>query len=156
VTTRPAADTGPSAASETADHGDAFTLPASPASVSEARHRLCRHLSVTPSTLPLRDDATLVLSELVTNALIHTDSAQITCHFHTTARTLYLAVTDHGNASTTPHLPDHTNHPETPEHGRGLLLVDTLAHTWGTTSHPHDGHTVWALLTADEDSCRGA
>ena len=85
---------------------------------------------------PAVDDALLMLSELVTNAVRHTRTVllvQVTIEDHT----LHVDVTD--DDPTLPAPPD-------PEHdatsGRGLRIVHALAARWGVTSTPED-KTVW-------------
>ncbi|GAA3493731.1 hypothetical protein GCM10019016_009680 [Streptomyces prasinosporus] len=90
----------------------------------------------------LVDDATLIVSELVTNAIQHGDGDQIT--FTMTVRDGFLSLAVHGE---TPCRPVVRNAPEDAECGRGLFLVDCLASvhggTWGTSD---DGTTTWCCL----------
>jgi len=84
-----------------------------------------------------RDDAILMISELVTNAVRHTDEL-LSVHIAMYGDTLRVDVTDD-----CPDLP----FPPDPEHhatgGRGLRIVDDLADRWGITRIPADGKTVW-------------
>ncbi|SCD37876.1 Histidine kinase-like ATPase domain-containing protein [Streptomyces sp. di188] len=93
----------------------------------------------------LVDDATLIVSELVTNALQHGDGGQITMTMTVQAGVLRLAV--HGE---TPGRPVARSAPDDAECGRGLFLVDCLAAahggTWGTD---HNGATTWCTLAVD-------
>lgn len=129
-------------------HRDVFRLPAHGTSVATARRRvgdLLREWGVAP---PIHDDAELVVSELFTNALVHTDSAEITCRVQTTTETVYLAITDQGRGATEPEVRE----PDV-ESGRGLLLVNALAELWGVRSEQGFGRTVWAVLPwADGES----
>lgn len=90
----------------------------------------------------LVDDATLIVSELVTNAIQHSSSAQFTFTMTVRDGFLHLAVNDG-----TPGRPVVRNAPEDAECGRGLFLVDCLASvhggTWGTSD---DGTTTWCCL----------
>ncbi|MFJ9862379.1 ATP-binding protein [Streptomyces albogriseolus] len=90
----------------------------------------------------LVDDAKLIVSELVTNAIQHGDGDQIT--FTMTVRDGFLSLAVHGE---TPGRPVVRNAPEDAECGRGLFLVDCLASvhggTWGTSD---DGTTTWCCL----------
>jgi anti-sigma regulatory factor (Ser/Thr protein kinase) len=137
-------------------HGDAFTLPAHGSGVPQARHHLCTLLTRWAVDPGLRDDAALIISELFTNALIHTDSSQIMCRILAAPHTLYLSITDQGHGPTGPRIrPTHTG-PErdSAESGRGLLLVSALATTWGVATDPAQGRTVWAVLNLEGVGCR--
>ncbi|MFI0507563.1 ATP-binding protein [Streptomyces albogriseolus] len=90
----------------------------------------------------LVDDATLIVSELVTNAIQHGSGVQVTFTMTVRGGFLHLAVNDG-----TPCRPVVRNAPEDAECGRGLFLVDCLASvhggTWGTSD---DGTTTWCCL----------
>lgn len=90
----------------------------------------------------LVDDVTLIVSELVTNAIQHGSGAQVTFTMTVRDGFLHLAVHDE-----TPCRPVAHNTPDDAEHGRGLFLVDCLASahggTWGTND---DGTTTWCCL----------
>lgn len=88
----------------------------------------------------LLDDALLVTSELVTNAITHADSA---CRLHLSVvrSTLRIDVIDTGPGSPEPQPESYTE-----EHGRGLHLVDALATAWGLDVVPGEGKLVWAEL----------
>ncbi|MFE9098949.1 ATP-binding protein [Streptomyces sp. NPDC007264] len=92
----------------------------------------------------LVDVAKQVVTELVANAVEHTDahtvSASITRTGEESAR---IVVTDTSRVRPTLGTPS----PEA-EHGRGLLLVDALAHDWGSEL-VHGGKRLWAELRAD-------
>lgn len=88
----------------------------------------------------LADDAALMLSELVINAVRHSHSL-LWLDIHITGHTLHVAVADD-----TPDLPV-LRHPDTDAtHGRGIQIVDTLADRWGAT-RSRDRKTVWFELT---------
>ncbi|AXI91332.1 ATP-binding protein (plasmid) [Streptomyces sp. ETH9427] len=93
----------------------------------------------------LVDDATLIVSELVTNAIQHGDGNQITMTVTVRDGVLRLAV--HGE---TPGQPVARNAPDDAERGRGLFLVNCLAAahggTWGTEQN---GTTTWCTLAVD-------
>jgi anti-sigma regulatory factor (Ser/Thr protein kinase) len=104
----------------------AWSLPASTASISSARHEAGRWLSSTGASAEESQDVTLVVSELVTNAVRASradDSIQ-----------LELAATDHGWAITVRDrgegfVPTATAFPDDPLAigGRGLPVVSALA-----------------------------
>ncbi|WP_286257657.1 ATP-binding protein [Streptomyces graminofaciens] len=97
------------------------------------------------------DTAALVVSELVTNAIVHTASTQIVCELRDGDDLVRIAVRDEGCAPGEPH--PAAQRPEE-EHGRGLLLIESLCRSWG--AQPAGlGLLVWAdvphtvLRTAD-------
>lgn len=119
---------------------ESFTLPARATAVREARHRLGAGLR----THGVCDDgdAALVLSELFTNALVHTSSAEIACQVWATTERLYLAVADQGRESTEPSMS--VPEDDAPS-GRGLMLVDAVTDQWGVLPMT-DGRVVWAAV----------
>jgi anti-sigma regulatory factor (Ser/Thr protein kinase) len=80
---------------------------------------------------------TVVVSELVTNAVVHAGTA-MTLQARLRARYLYLAVSDGSHAEPVPR----PHHPGTPG-GRGLHMVELLSARWGY-QRQHDGKVVWA------------
>jgi anti-sigma regulatory factor (Ser/Thr protein kinase) len=130
-------------------HHDVFCLPAHGTSVAAARNRVAELLRQWGVGEPVYDDATLVISELFTNALVHTDSTEISCQLQTTAQTVYLAITDQGLGPTGPQVRE----PDA-ESGRGLLLVSALTELWGVRNEHGRGRTVWAILPWDESDPR--
>jgi hypothetical protein len=88
------------------------------------------------------DTAALVVSELVTNAIVHTASDIVVCELHDGDDLVRIAVRDQGCAPGEPH-----PSPQRPdeEHGRGLILVEALCHSWGAQEHG-PGLLVWADL----------
>jgi hypothetical protein len=86
------------------------------------------------------ETAALVVSELVTNAVVHTASNQIVCELQDGEDLVRIAVRDEGCAPGEPH-----PSPQLPEeeHGRGLLLVDALCRAWGAQEYG-TGLVVWA------------
>ncbi|WP_442805053.1 ATP-binding protein, partial [Streptomyces luteogriseus] len=98
----------------------------------------------------LADDATLVVSELVTNAVVHAGTdVEMECRLEgdtPDTAALVVEVSDHhpsraprGSEPETPH--------DTPEYGRGLRLVGALSEAWGIT-YRTGRKTVWARLPA--------
>ena len=76
----------------------------------------------------LADDVALLVSELVTNVVRHTDTGSM-MRLTRAARHLRCSVIDTGGG-----LP-HRRHPTpTDQSGRGLLLVETIASSWGSTA----------------------
>ena len=116
----------------------AFALPRSPQSVGAARGRV-RAALVAASLLDLTDDATLITSELVGNAVQHArspvDVALITAH-----GVLTILVAD--SSRLPPVIGLAVDWAET---GRGLVIVDAIADRWGHWP-TNAGKTVWACL----------
>lgn len=95
----------------------------------------------------LADDAMVVVSELVTNAVVHAGTdVELVCRLED-ADSIVVEVADH-HPSRAPR--DNNAEPayETPEFGRGLRLVSTLAEAWGVT-YRTGVKTVWARLPAE-------
>jgi anti-sigma regulatory factor (Ser/Thr protein kinase) len=93
----------------------------------------------------LREQAALVLSELVTNAVTHTDSAWIVCATSFSPHDgVRVEVHDDDTSSRAPQCYAPTAEKEC---GRGLYIVETLAETWGVSVSPVTrGSAVWAHL----------
>ncbi|WP_228083825.1 ATP-binding protein [Streptomyces profundus] len=120
-----------------------FRLPAIPTSAAEARRLTRQQLHEWRAPSDTCDSAQLVISELVTNALRHTDSDSVGCEVRLLGTLLRVAVASDGHG---PRAVPRTAG-EDDENGRGLLLVCSLAQVWGV--RPHDagaGHVVWADL----------
>lgn len=87
--------------------------------------------------------AELLLSELVTNALIHTRNGAVVTVTSAQAR-LRVEVRDFlTGQEPTPYVPN----ADDGTHGRGLLLVQSLADSWGVTAQAL-GKVVWFELDA--------
>ncbi|MFJ2603860.1 MULTISPECIES: SpoIIE family protein phosphatase [unclassified Streptomyces] len=97
-------------------------------------------------TCPLVDSAVVVVSELVTNAIVHAGTdVEVICRLEADDRALVIEVADH-HPSRAPR--DTEPSYDTPEHGRGLRLVSALAEAWGVT-YRRGAKTVWARLSAE-------
>jgi hypothetical protein len=93
------------------------------------------------------DDAVIVVSELVTNAVVHAGTdVELLCRLEGSGG-LLVEVGDH-HPSRAPRETGSEVPYETPEYGRGLRLVATLAESWGIT-YRRGAKTVWARLTPD-------
>ncbi|WP_415951035.1 ATP-binding protein [Streptomyces sp. KLOTTS4A1] len=92
-----------------------------------------------------RDLAALVVSELVTNAVVHTASRRIVCELldDNAADLLRISVLDEGCGPDRP--APHPARDAGEDHGRGLLLVQAICRSWGT-QEAGLGLEVWADL----------
>ncbi|MGW5457601.1 ATP-binding protein [Streptomyces sp. NPDC003996] len=125
-----------------------FELAAHPGSVAQARRLAHARLTGWSVCADTCDSAALVISELVTNAIVHTASSRVVCELHDHDDTLRIAVQDEGCAPGDPH--PSAQRPDE-EHGRGLLLVDALCRAWGAQEHG-PGLLVWAELDRWSDA----
>lgn len=87
----------------------------------------------------LADTAGLLASEILTNAVRYTHGS-VGMHLRRTERELTVEVEDHNVHPPLLRAPSIAE-----ESGRGLLLVDSLAGSWGSTPTAH-GKTVWFTL----------
>ncbi|WP_112470138.1 SpoIIE family protein phosphatase [Streptomyces triticisoli] len=96
----------------------------------------------------LAEDAVIVVSELVTNAVVHAGTdVELTCRLEPETGACVIEVCDH-HPSRTPR--DHGGEAayEPAEYGRGLRLVEALSEAWGIT-YRTGAKTVWARLPAE-------
>src|SRR4051812_46854199 len=117
-------------------------LPATAASCGDARaamREFCRRRSLPD----LSDDAELLTSELVSNAVRHASSA-VTVSASVDERGLLVVVSDDGNeeAAVRATLPVHDA-----ESGRGVWVVSVIAGAWGSSTSKA-GTTAWFRLDA--------
>ncbi|GAB7031257.1 ATP-binding protein [Streptomyces sp. NPDC021749] len=129
---------------EAAEH--VFPLPHIPEAVPVVRRRVRTVLADWNLAPNLADDALLVISELITNAVVHAlPPAVLRLSQVVDGRNgLRVEVTDAGPA-TADGRP--SAEPCPGEHGRGLGIVTALAAECGTRLHP-GGITWWAELRA--------
>jgi anti-sigma regulatory factor (Ser/Thr protein kinase) len=93
---------------------------------------------------PLTETATLLVSEVVTNAVVHARSESTLCVEQTPAA-VRVTVTDHG-----PGVARRAMSAAGVAGGHGLALLDTLARRWG--ARQVDGkHEVWFDLGVPPD-----
>ncbi|MFF4842755.1 ATP-binding protein [Streptomyces collinus] len=122
----------------------AFDLPALPPAVGTARRVVRDLLTVWGVTETVRDDAAVVLSELVTNALVHAAGERVVCRVRRGADRVRLEIEDQnrGRALPFPRKPGPDD-----QNGRGLFLVAALSDDWGVTLAPgRPARIVWAEL----------
>jgi serine phosphatase RsbU (regulator of sigma subunit)/anti-sigma regulatory factor (Ser/Thr protein kinase) len=128
------------AAAEDGDAEEAVELPASPSSPRRARLWLRTVLGGWEVADEVLEDATLVVTELVANAVDHAGTPS-TLTVRRGDGELHVRVRD-TRPGPAPQL--RAVDPHAPR-GRGLQMVDALAAGWGVTPHD-DGKTVWAVL----------
>ncbi len=124
-------------------------LPGTPESAGLAR-ALARE--VLGDTHPALETVLLVVSELVTNAIIHSQSGAaggtVLLALCPGPAGILIQVRDNGG----PWRPLEVVQPGTAaEHGYGLLLVDALAERWGTLTSTQ-GRVTWCRISAKPET----
>ena len=120
-----------------------MSLPASPSSATTARSEVTSQLAARLTSGAL-EDVRLLLTELITNALRHSNMAaddEIGVTAELTDGTVRLEVHDPGRDG-----PVEMRKPGARGGGYGLFLVERLTSSWGVERL--DGTTVWAELSA--------
>jgi anti-sigma regulatory factor (Ser/Thr protein kinase) len=90
----------------------------------------------------LQQTATLVVSELVTNAIQHGQGHVVLRVRVSPTGALLVEVSDAGGQHPVEERPG----PDV-EHGRGLWIVGLVSESWGVAPQDGGGKTVWAELT---------
>jgi anti-sigma regulatory factor (Ser/Thr protein kinase) len=119
-------------------------LPWAPASVSKARRRLQSWLSEQGGSLESVEDARVVVSELVANSVRHAQplaDGSILVEWRLADPWIELSVTDGGSETR----PRNVHAPPSAPAGRGMAIVEVLAHRWWA-EHTASKSTVHALL----------
>jgi anti-sigma regulatory factor (Ser/Thr protein kinase) len=96
----------------------------------------------------------LVVSELVTNAVLHApESTTITLELRMTDGAVRVMVSDDSLR-----VPEQRERmvPWSAQGGRGVALVDTIADRWGTEPRRPRGKTVWCELRTEPAGARPA
>ncbi|MEV0149337.1 MULTISPECIES: ATP-binding protein [unclassified Nonomuraea] len=128
-------------------------LPYAPSSVAVARQRLSTDLQDCGVFSAAIDDAVLVVSELLSNALRHAHplpSGMVKVTWLRNDDHIEVAVSD-GGAATEPRAGRPTL---SSLGGRGLGIVEYVAESWGVR-HDGDTTTVWAVLPAPNSNGNG-
>jgi anti-anti-sigma factor len=115
-------------------------LPPEVASAAEAR-RFVTDTCIAWEIGGLREDACLVASELVENAVLHGRSAA-RLRLDLSRGVLTIAVRDDA-----PTPPERRVVGTAPTGGRGVFLIDVIARAWGYAPTWAGGKVVWAVLT---------
>lgn len=115
-----------------------------PSAAPKIRRDLVEDLLARGVTPEVIDEAEIVLSELVANAIRHARAladGSIRVHWKVKNNVVEVEVSD-GGAPTVPRpAPPTTWAPG----GRGLRIVRSVAHEWGVVDDPN-GRTVWASI----------
>jgi anti-sigma regulatory factor (Ser/Thr protein kinase) len=122
------------------DVAGVLRLPPRPDSAARARRFLTDFCRAADLPASLCQTAALLVSELVTNAVIH-GRTSATVEVHRPADTLRVTVRDDN-----PALPAVGESPDFgAENGRGMLIVSKLAHRWGIEAGD-GGKAIWFEL----------
>jgi serine/threonine-protein kinase RsbW len=111
--------------------------PGKPASVPAARRFAEKALG--PASGAVRDQVLLMVSELATNAVKHARS-DFELAVQVDGASVWVEVRDFGGGH-----PTRRNPPPTEPTGRGLLIVQGMADTWGVDEHA-GGKAVWFTI----------
>jgi anti-sigma regulatory factor (Ser/Thr protein kinase) len=124
-------------------------LPCAPASVAVARKRLAAELAAAGIFGSVAGDVVLVVSELLSNAVRHArplPGSNLLLAWALNDGAVEVAVSD-GGAATRP-IAAHAT--VSSLGGRGLVIVEYLARSWGVRTD-EAGLTVWAVVAAAAD-----
>ncbi len=128
-------------------------LPCVPSSVAVARGRIAAELREAGLYATAVADAALVISELLSNAILHArplPDAQVRVSWILSAASVEVIVSDGGSATR-----PRASYPSLSSiGGRGLGIVDHLCSSWGVRAD-EQGTTVWAVLPAPRDGGAG-
>lgn len=119
-------------------------LPHVSTSVAVARERICAELADNGVTERMMEDAALVVSELVGNAVRHASPlppGTVSVTWQVEDDRVEVAVSDGGSHTT----PTRGSLSVSAAGGRGLGIVDHLAEAWGVRRRD-EATTVWAML----------
>jgi anti-sigma regulatory factor (Ser/Thr protein kinase) len=126
-----------------------WRLPGDPLSVRRARELARSLVAKGAVTAATAEAAVLVVSELVSNAIVHAAS-EVELDIDTGPGGVHVTVHDDSPDApmakgSLPHDPG----------GRGLAIVDQLADRWGWTSVEGNGKEVWCELLPDHPPAGG-
>ncbi|GAB6984094.1 ATP-binding protein [Nocardioides pyridinolyticus] len=125
------------------------TLDAAELSAREARQLVRAVLADARVSTEATETALLLVSELVTNAVLHADGRPV-LDVAVEPELLRISVSDTGRG-----MPEvQTDNPLLSDRGRGMLLVDSLASRWGSERTGARGKRVWFELEPSSGSAR--
>ncbi|MGH3716374.1 MAG: ATP-binding protein [Micromonosporaceae bacterium] len=119
-------------------------MPHHPSSAALVRRQLISDLTTSGCRTEFADDAAVVASELVGNAVRHArplPGGELAVSWRTAPDGLEIRVIDGGS----PQAPMLRRMPPESVNGRGLVIVSTLAAQWGVAPDTR-GRCVWAWL----------
>jgi anti-sigma regulatory factor (Ser/Thr protein kinase) len=124
--------------------GFGVVLPSGVHAAGAARRAIAQNASTLPPSL--QDDLSLLVTELVSNAVLHggaADDGAVQVEFRRQADRIRVEVVDPGTAFDPPASPTNGDS----SGGWGLFLVDQIAERWGVSPAPV-GTCVWFELPA--------
>ncbi|MEW2443646.1 ATP-binding protein [Micromonospora marina] len=124
---------------------DPVRMPFDRSADSAPVRQAAREILVDWDAAHIADDALAVITELVHNVIRHTDAGG-RLDLSRQADSILIEVFD-----TSSRLPRRFSPDPHRIGGRGLLIVDAMAASWGTseTSHGRPGKVVWARISLD-------
>ncbi len=122
-----------------------WTLSSDASSVRLARDAIRDFLVEAQATKVDSDAAALIVSELVSNAIVHTSESSDTIELRIDERlgAVHIEVQDHD-----PRPPQPRAEAIDAEGGRGLVIVDHIASRWGWDEIAGNGKQVWCDLSS--------
>lgn len=127
---------------------DVLRLAHRPEAVADARRRVRDALLARGLDEPVVEDAEIVVSELLGNAVRYARAIAggvLVVGWQLTEEQLQVRVTDGGSGRAV----EAQEPSETAVSGRGLHIVERLTSAWGVTDHAGGLRTVWATLPLD-------
>jgi anti-anti-sigma factor len=115
--------------------------PTAPAAARAFVREVCTYWELAMPDATVMERAVLLANELVTNAAAHAHT-EIRLRLELRGDRLHIAVRDGSPGLLRLVGPD----PQA-EGGRGLWLIEQLAHAWGVNRDPNDGKVVWCVLS---------
>ena len=118
-----------------------WPLPDDVRAPGTARRKLAENMQ--PLAAAARDDLDVLVSEVVTNAVVH-GRPDVTLHLLAISGLVRVEVYDCGDAFSVVRAP---SVPINQSSGRGLAIVDSLATRWGIAATHARGKSVWFELS---------